>query len=70
VGISETTLYRWINRYDTDRDTRSGASGDELAELARLRTTVRRLEQENEILRRATAYFAKDAPQNDVPAGP
>lgn len=61
MGIAETTLYRWIARYDTDREDRSGASSDELAELTSLRKRVRRLEQENEILRRATAYFAKDA---------
>lgn len=33
----------------------------EVAELARLRREVRRLEQENEILKRAAAFFAKEA---------
>lgn|SRR6056297_323424 len=61
VGISETTLYRWIKRFDVDEGRRAGATSDELAELAQLRRDKRRLEQENEILRRATAYFAKDA---------
>ena len=60
VGISETTLYRWIRRFDVDEGRRAGATSDELAELAQLRKDKRRLEQENEILRRATAYFARD----------
>ena len=33
----------------------------EAAELARLRCEVKRLEQENEILKRAAAFFAKEA---------
>ena len=61
-GISETTLYRWIRKYDpTPEQQASGLSEQEQAELAELRKTNRRLQQENEILRRATAYFAKDA---------
>ncbi len=61
VGISETTLFRWIKRYAGDQDAREDTSGDDAEELARLRRDKRRLEQENEILRRAAAYFAKDA---------
>ena len=61
VGISETTLYRWIRQVEIDEGRRDGASSDELEELRELRKRARRLEQENEILRRAAAYFAKDA---------
>jgi len=61
VGISETTLFRWINRFGGDQQASEGAGGEEAEELARLRRDKRRLEQENEILRRAAAYFAKDA---------
>lgn len=61
VGISETTLYRWIRQADVDEGRREGASSEELDELRQLRKDKRRLEQENEILRRAAAYFAKDA---------
>ena len=61
VGISETTLYRWIRQADVDDGRREGPSSDDLEELRQLRKDKRRLEQENEILRRAAAYFAKDA---------
>jgi transposase len=61
VGISETTLHRWIRRVEIDEGEREGATSDEREELRELRKRARRLEQENEILRRAAAYFAKDA---------
>jgi len=46
-----------------------GLTTSEQSELEQLRREKRRLEMENEILRRAAAYFAKDALPNDVPAG-
>ena len=61
VGISETTLHRWIRQHEVDQGEREGTSSDEQAELRQLRKDKRRLEQENEILRRAAAYFAKDS---------
>jgi transposase len=61
VGISETTLFRWIRQHDVDAGEREGATTEELEELRQLRKDKRRLEQENEILRRAAAYFASDA---------
>lgn len=61
VGISETTLHRWIKQVEIDEGAREGATSDELEELRELRKRARRLEQENEILRRAAAYFAKDS---------
>jgi transposase len=61
IGISETTLFRWIKQADIDDGVREGPTSDELEELRQLRREKRRLEQENEILRRAAAYFAKDA---------
>ena len=62
VGISETTLFRWIKRHELDTGGRTdGLTSEQQAELRQLRKAYRRLEQENEILRRAAAYFAKDA---------
>ena len=59
-GISETCLARWLKIADR-QDGGGGAAGS--ADAAQLRAVLKRnkqLEQENEILRRATAYFARD----------
>ena len=60
-GISVTTLKRWMAQADVDDRVIEGVTTTEQAELAELRRRNRRLEQEVEILRRATAYFAKDS---------
>jgi len=68
-GISESCLQRWLKIADRDDglapptsrgDRGGGGSKDESAELRELRRRNKLLEQENEILRRATAYFARD----------
>lgn len=61
LGISSTSISRWVRQAEIDDGTTVGVTSDEQAELAQLRRDKRRLEQENEILRRAAAYFAKDA---------
>lgn len=60
-GISATTLKRWMAQADVDDGVTEGVTTTEQAELAELRRRNRRLEQEVETLRRATAYFAKDS---------
>ena len=60
-GISVTTLKRWMAQADIDDGVSDGITTTEQAELAELRRRNRRLEQEVEVLRRATAYFAKDS---------
>ncbi len=59
--ISTSTLKRWMAQADIDDGIRDGHTSAEHDELVQLRRRNRRLEQEVEILRRATAYFAKDA---------
>ena len=59
--VSETTLRRWMRQADIDDGRSEGLTTAELDEVVRLRRDNRRLEMENEILRRAAAYFAKDA---------
>jgi len=63
-GISETCLARWLRiaeRQDGQSEGPSpSAEGDLAAENRELRRRTKQLEQENEILRRATAYFARD----------
>jgi transposase-like protein len=60
-GISENTVQRWVKQANIDDGLAEGATSVEQAELVALRRRARVLEQEVEILRRATAYFAKDA---------
>jgi transposase len=59
-GISEACLHRWLKIADRDNGIRPAAVGEDTAELRELRKRNKLLEQENEILRRATAYFARD----------
>jgi transposase len=59
-GISEATLYTWLKKADVEDGVRPGLSEADANEMRELRRRNRVLEQEVEILRRATAYFAKD----------
>jgi transposase len=59
-GISDATLYEWMRRADVEDRVREGMTEADAAEMRELRRRNRVLEQEVEILRRATAYFAKD----------
>jgi transposase len=60
-GISESCLHRWLNQADVEDGVRPGVTAAESAELRELRKRNRVLEQENEILRRAAAFFVRDA---------
>jgi transposase-like protein len=60
-GISENSVARWVKQANIDDGLVEGARSVERAELVALRRRARVLEQEVEILRRATAYFARDA---------
>lgn len=60
LGISESCLRNWLKAADVEAGTREGVTAKESAELRELRKRNRLLEQENEILRRAAAYFAKE----------
>ncbi len=58
--ISIESVTRWMRQADIDDGVKNGLTTAEQAETVRLRREVRRLEMENEILRRAAAYFARD----------
>ena len=60
LGISEGCLRRWMAQDDIAGGRREGATRDERAELVELRRKLRVSEMENEILRRAAAYFARE----------
>jgi len=60
LGISESGLRRWMAQADVDEGKKEGLSSGEKQELVRLRRENRVLHMENEILKRAAAYFAKE----------
>jgi transposase len=60
-GISEHSVQRWLKQANIDDGVIEGTTTAEQDELAALKRRNRVLEQEVEVLRRATAYFAKDA---------
>lgn len=60
-GVSEESVRRWMRQADIDDGIKDGLTSTEQAEVVKLRRENRRLAMENEILRRAAAYFAKDA---------
>ena len=59
-GISEACLHRWLKIADRADGVRPPDPGEVTPELRELRRRNKLLEQENEILRRAAAYFARD----------
>ena len=60
LGISESCLRSWVARAGIDQGRRDGMTSGERAELVELRRRLRVAEMENEILRRAAAYFARE----------
>ena len=59
--VSIESVRRWMRQADIDDGVHKGLTSSEQSEVVQLRRDNRRLEMENEILRRAAAYFAKDA---------
>lgn len=59
--VSIESVRRWKRQAEIDDGIKDGLTTAEQSEVVQLRRDKRRLEQEVEVLRRATAYFAKDA---------
>ena len=62
LGINHIMLYQWIDQYNTygdDAFVGKGHQHKEDAELKKLLKENERLKMENEILKKAAAYFAK-----------
>jgi transposase len=59
VGCTPESLRRWVRQVERDRGLRSGPTTDEQVRMKALEREVRELRQANEILRKASAYFAQ-----------
>jgi transposase len=58
LGVSQHSLYAWRKKFSKP----AGSSDDDrAAEIRRLRQELARVTEERDILKKATAYFAKDA---------
>jgi Transposase. len=60
LGISESGLRRWMTQSEVEEGTATGITRDGRAELVRLRRENRVQAMEIEILKRASAYFARE----------
>jgi len=58
VGCHAETLRLWVRQAERDRGQRAGLTTDERERLKALERENRELRQANEILRKASAYFA------------
>lgn len=60
LGVASTTVANWIRQARIDDGEQPGIATGDRDEMTQLRREIRRLEMENEILKRAAAYFAKE----------
>ncbi|MFJ9743674.1 transposase [Streptomyces sp. NPDC101166] len=58
-GVHPMTLSKWMRQTDIDEGVKPGKSTNESAELREAKRRIRLLEQENEVLKKAAAYFAQ-----------
>ncbi len=59
IGCRAETLRTWVRKVERDRGLRPGLTTDERAKLKELERENRELRRANDILRKASAYFAQ-----------
>ena len=62
LGVTGTTLYSWVNSKKTSSIKDDGKTNEQLFdELKRLKKELAEVKEQRDILKKATAYFAKEA---------
>ena len=59
IGCTHETLRRWVRQAEVDQGVRGGTNSSERERLKQLERENRELKRANEILRKASAYFAQ-----------
>ncbi len=59
IGCTAETLRKWVRQAEVDAGKRGGLTSDERARMKELEREVRELRRTNEILKKASAYFAQ-----------
>lgn len=61
LGVNPKSLYGWVNAYSGDHFKTNAAKEPQSEEIKRLKKELSRVSLERDILKKAAAYFAKDA---------
>ncbi len=59
VGLSESSVHRWLAQADVDAGQRDGLTTAERKELSRIRRELRVVREERDVLAKAIAFFTK-----------
>jgi transposase len=60
MGLAETAVRKWVAQADADSGRNNGLTSAERKELAQLRRELRVVQEERDILKRATVFFARE----------
>lgn len=60
LGVSQHSLYKWVKNYGLPESERIETQSQQ-TELRRLKAELKRVTEERDILKKATAYFAKES---------
>ena len=61
LGIKSTTLYAWVNKEKTGKSSSTEQTNEQLFdELKQLKKELKLVKEQRDILKKATAYFAKE----------
>ncbi len=63
LGIPSSTIRGWLNKFaeESNFDGNGSSKADLLAEIKKLKKEAKRLQMERDILKKATAFFAKES---------